>query len=247
MVFVIGVTGGIASGKSTVCRILERKLSSIDGYNLVVIDGDKVGHRAYEVDGPCYTALVEHFGPSVVSDDGTRSINRRALGGIVFGDLSQMRVLESIVWPWMRSAIEKQCRDLVAGKETEESSSNTRTIVVFEAAVLLEAGWEDLCDVVWVSYVEPQLARERIMSRNGLSAEEADLRINAQMSNADRFTRLRAQDILLENNRSTEQLEIKVNEELHKTLSKSGASPPFAYLSPTTSKSVNDKNDAPLP
>jgi len=175
MVLVIGVTGGIASGKSSVCAQLKEVVAGLDAFSLVVIDGDKLGHRAYEVGTPCYDKLVTHFGPEVVAED--KQIDRRALGGIVFMDPAQMRQLESIVWPTIRGFIEAQLAELRSnsgegrGEDASDSSpSSSSAVVVLEAAVMLEAAWEDLCDVLWITHVDPAVARERLMQRNSFTA-----------------------------------------------------------------------------
>src|SRR4051812_43823320 len=90
---VVGLTGGIASGKSVVSEMLGER-------GAVVIDADKVGHDAYRRGTGCYDAVVAAFGPDVVGADG--EIDRKALGGKVFGDPAQRKRLEGIVWPWMR-------------------------------------------------------------------------------------------------------------------------------------------------
>jgi dephospho-CoA kinase len=165
---VIGLTGGIASGKSVVSQMLAER-------GALVIDADKVGHEAYRKGSGCYDAVVDAFGPDVVGPDG--EIDRKALGARAFGDPAQRKRLEGIVWPWMRRTMDGR----LAGIRTEGTP-----VVVLEAAVLIEADWIPIVDQVWVVTVSPEIARERLMARNGLTAEQADARINAQLTNADR-------------------------------------------------------------
>lgn len=165
---VIGLTGGIAAGKSTVSETL-RDLGA------VVIDADKVGHEAYQPGADAYEALVSHFGREIVADDG--QIDRRKLGGIVFADPAQRQALQDIVWPRMKQMM----RDRLAEHRAQGVGA-----VVIEAAVLIEAGWTDLVDEVWVVQVDVPVALSRLMSRNGLSEADAMARINSQLSNNER-------------------------------------------------------------
>ncbi|HYM14055.1 MAG TPA: dephospho-CoA kinase [Dehalococcoidia bacterium] len=168
MTVIIGLTGGIASGKSVVGQMLAE-------LGALVIDADKVGHEAYARGTGCYDAVVAAFGAEVVGPDG--EIDRKALGGKVFGDPAQRRRLESIVWPWMRETMDARLRQLRA---------DGVPVVVLEAAVLIEADWIPLVDQVWLVEVSPEVARERLMARNGLTAEQAAARISAQLSNGER-------------------------------------------------------------
>jgi len=188
---VIGLTGGIASGKSVVSQMLAE-------HGALVIDADKVGHEAYAPGSGCYEAVVEAFGRDIVAPDG--SIDRRALGGKVFGDAGQRKRLEGIVWPWMRATMAERLAAL---------RRDDVPVVVLEAAVLIEADWIPLVDQVWAVVTAPAVARERIMSRNGLTAEQADARIAAQLTNAEREARAQ---VVIENNASMEELRRRVDD-----------------------------------
>ncbi|CAM9872252.1 unnamed protein product [Sphacelaria rigidula] len=170
---VVGLVGGIASGKSTVSHALAEYCG------LAVIDADKLGHESYSPGTRCFGKLVDEFGRKIVAGDGT--IDRRALGEVVFGDPSNMARLQGIVWPEIRQLAQKRITSL--GKEGVDS-------VVLEAAVLLEAGWDDMCDELWVVQVPPYVARARLMERNNFSEEQAEKRIAAQpMTNEERAAR----------------------------------------------------------
>ena len=173
----IGLTGGIASGKSTVVELLHE-------FGAATIDADKLGHQTYEPGTDTFNAVVAAFGDELVADDGT--IDRRVLGGKVFGKPDQLKRLTDIVWPGIRALAAAEL-DRLAGEGTE--------VAVLEAAVLIEAEWQDLVDEVWVVSVSPDAARERLMARNNMSAEDADARINSQLSNDER---LRHADIVLD-------------------------------------------------
>ena len=183
---VIGLTGGIASGKSTAARHLETR-------GALMIDADKLGHRAYEPDTEAFRKVVEAFGDDIVGDDG--QINRRALGGKVFGNPGELDRLTGIVWPEIRK---------MALAEIDAARTEGKTkAVVLEAAVLLEAGWQDIVDEVWVVYAEREQAIARAMARDGLDEAAVSARIDAQMTNEQRIEQ---SDVAFENATTAEAL-----------------------------------------
>ena len=186
----IGLTGGIASGKSTVSQRLAQK-------DAVIVDADQLGHQTYEPCTDTYDQVVSAFGRDVVAEDG--SIDRLVLGGKVFGDPEQMTRLTDIVWPGILRLAEAEFKRLAA--------AGTK-FVVLEAAVMIEAEWTDVVDEVWVVTAPPLVARERLMNRNGFSAEEADTRIQSQISNADR---LEHADVVLDTDCSLEAVHNRVD------------------------------------
>ena len=181
----IGLTGGIASGKSTVAEFFREQ-------GVPVIDADILGHRTYDPGTGTFAAVVATFGNDVVADDGT--IDRRVLGGKVFGKPEEMTRLTDIVWPGIRALASEELSALeVAGNG----------IVLLEAAVLLEAGWQDMADEIWVTTVEPDGAVTRLGERNGLDEAAARARIDSQLSNEERIA---AADVVIENNGTREEL-----------------------------------------
>ncbi len=167
-VHVIGLTGGIASGKSTVARMLAE-------HGAAVLDADLLGHEAYEPGTEAWRTIRATFGEGILQPDGR--IDRRKLGAIVFADPEAMRRLTDIVWPAIKTELRhrlEEYRDAGAG------------VVVVEAAVLLEAGWDDQVDEVWAVTVDPATALERLSARIGMTDEEARRRVAAQMTNAER-------------------------------------------------------------
>mgnify|MGYP002682647822 FL=1 len=156
---VIGLTGGIASGKSTVTRFFKDR-------DIPVIDADVLGHRTYDPGTDTFAAVVKAFGDDLVAPDGT--IDRRVLGGKVFGKPDELKRLTDVVWPGIRK---------LASEALSEFEAAGNTLVVLEAAVLFEAGWEDLVEDVWVVVVEPDLAVQRLATRNGLDEAAARARI----------------------------------------------------------------------
>jgi dephospho-CoA kinase len=182
---VIGLTGGIASGKSLVSQRLAER-------GAVVIDADKLGHESYRRGTETYQALVKKFGRDVVGPDG--EIDRRALGAQVFGDTEARQRLQDIVWPAIRR---------LAVERLEALRGAGVPVVVLEAAVLIEADWLDLVDEVWLVITSPETARRRMMERNGLSREQADERMSAQLTNEQR--KRRAQ-VVIENDGTLDEL-----------------------------------------
>ncbi len=168
----VGLTGGIASGKSTVARELASRGAR-------VIDADKLGHRAYEPGSEAHRQVIAAFGPEVRSPEGL--IDRPALGAKVFGKPDQLKRLTDIVWPEIRRLAAAE----IAAIRAEELSA----VVVLEAAVLFEAGWEPLVDEIWVVMVDRDTAVARAVMRGGLSGEQAEARIEAQLTNAERKKR----------------------------------------------------------
>ncbi len=187
---VIGLTGGIASGKSLVTEQLAER-------GATVIDADKVGHASYLKGSETFRELVQEFGEEIVGADG--EIDRKALGGKVFGDPAARRRLEGIVWPAMRTMMEAQLETLRA---------DGSGIVVIEAAVLIEADWLPIVDEVWVVSASPDTARKRLFERNGLNEEQAEARLQAQLANDARRSHA---DVVIENNGTVEELAAAVD------------------------------------
>lgn len=186
---VIGLTGGIASGKSTVAQRLR-------DHGATVIDADLVGHEMYQPHSPAWAALIETFGPEIVGAEQT--IDRRVLGGIVFGDADQMKKLTDILWPQMKQVMRERLADL--------ERADTK-VAVLEAAVLIEASWQDLVGEIWATVVSPDVAVARLRQRNGLSEEQARARLASQISNEERSGRA---DIVIDNSGSVEDLDLRV-------------------------------------
>jgi len=177
---IICLTGGIAAGKSTAARYFATRGAK-------VIDADQLGHATYEAGTCANDRLVETFGDAVRAEDG--GIDRKALGGMVFGKPEALKQLTDIVWPEIRLLAEAQTQSLV--------KEDPRAIVILEAAVLFEAGWEDIGDATWVVITEPEVAIARAMARDGLTREAVEKRLSSQISNADRAARA---DLVIENN-----------------------------------------------
>lgn len=167
----IGLTGSIASGKSTVTRAL-RELG------VPVVDADAIVREVQEPGTPVLAAIAREFGPGVIRPDG--SLDRAALGAVVFRDPARRKALEAIVHPAVRQRVQD---------EIERYRAEGRPLVVLDLPLLFETGWGSLADEIWVVYVDRETQKRRLMARDGLSAEEAELRIAAQMDLEEKVAR----------------------------------------------------------
>ena len=175
----IGITGGIASGKSTVARIIREM-----GYR--VLDADQLTRQVVEPGKPAYQEVVRVFGREVLRPDG--SLDRKKLAGIIFNDAGQRRKLEQIIHPAVKTVIKQ---------ELEEFSRNGGQILFVEVPLLYEAGWEDFFDAVWVVTVKPELQQERLLGREGITPQEAAQRIATQWPLSQKA---KLADLVIENN-----------------------------------------------
>src|SRR5512135_42037 len=163
--YLIGLTGNIATGKSTVAKILSE-------LGATVIDADELTHELQRKGTATYAAIVAAFGSAILNAAG--EIDRRVLGSIVFADPEKMRQLEAILHPAV--AIESQHRLIEA----------PTPIVVYEAIKLIEAGRAAMCDAVWVVTAKYEIQLERLMRDRKMSEPEARTRIEAQPPQSDK-------------------------------------------------------------
>lgn len=185
----IGLTGGIGSGKSTVAGMLAER-------GAYVIDADRVGHDVYRPGSEGFRRVQEAFGAAVVAADGT--IDRRVLGARVFDDGQALARLNALLHP----LIGEELRDRITAAVAEDPD---RPVVV-EAAIMLEAGWR-FFERIWVVVVDRETAIARVTSSRGLTREEVERRIDAQMTNEERRRRA---DLVIENDGSIEALRAQV-------------------------------------
>ena len=160
----VGLTGGIATGKSAVGRMFVEL-----GCHL--IDADRIVHRLFEPGQAVYKAVVQEFGDSIIASDGT--IDRKVLGDIVFEDPQVREKLNSLVHP---ATIQYQQDWLL-----ELEGSDPQGIGIVEAALMIEVGTYKNYDKLIVAACPPELQKQRLRSRSGLSGEQIDARIRAQM------------------------------------------------------------------
>jgi dephospho-CoA kinase len=193
--FVLGLTGNIACGKSTVGALLSQH------YGADYVDADQLVHALYAPGTPETQAIAERFGQDLLKPDGT--IDRRRLGDIVMADASALKDLERILDPGVRRAIE------------DRLTRSSARVIVLDAIRLIEGGLFQRCDVVWVAVCDPDLQVQRLQSSRRFSAEQASLRVAAQAPVEDK---LRHASAVLHNNGSLEDLAAHVAEAWSRTV-----------------------------
>lgn len=187
---VIGLVGGIGSGKSTAAAILAE-------LGAEVINADLIGHGVYEPGTPGFDAIVAEFGDQVVGADGR--IDRKRLGALVFADASALARLNAIVHPLIRAEIERRI-------EEARRAERVRAVVV-EAAILLEAGWRSLVDQVWVMSARREDVVSRLALQRGMAESDTAARIGKQMSDNERRA---VADVVIENQGSLDELRVRL-------------------------------------
>ncbi|MFC3802561.1 dephospho-CoA kinase [Cohnella sp. GCM10012308] len=160
----IGLTGGIATGKSTVARMLVARGAAL-------VDADRIAREIVEPGQASLARIAERFGAEVIREDGT--LDRRMLGSIVFANAEERKALEAITHP----AIRELMRERIDALEAERPDR----LVVADIPLLYESGLQHLYEGVMVAYVPREIQRIRLIQRDGLSPEEADKRLGAQM------------------------------------------------------------------
>ena len=194
MVRIIGITGSIASGKSTVTEFLRQQ-----GYK--VIDADQVVHELQEPGGRLYQALLSTFGPAILQEDGR--LDRPKLGAMIFGDPELLAKSSQIQNQIIREELAGR-RDLLAEKED---------IFFMDLPLLFELGYETWFDQVWLVDVTEETQLCRLMARNALSQKEAEKRIAAQLSLQEKRNRA---DVLIDNNGPLELTQEQLRDTLQK-------------------------------
>ncbi|MDN0194879.1 dephospho-CoA kinase [Streptomyces sp. S.PNR 29] len=192
----VGLTGGIGAGKSEVSRLLVE-------CGAVLIDADRIAREVVAPGTPGLAAVVEAFGEEILAEDGT--LNRPALGSIVFADPEKLAVLNSIVHPLVGAR----------SRELEEAAAED-AVVVHDVPLLTENGLAPLYDVVVVVDAPPTTQLDRLVRLRGMTEQDARARMAAQ---ATREQRLKIADIVIDNDVPLERLEQRVKEvwaELHR-------------------------------
>lgn len=195
---VLGVTGGTGVGKTEVCRILQEQGGKI-------IDADRITRRLQEQGQPVYEEIVSRFGTEILKEDGT--LDRKKLGGIVFHDREKLAALNRIVHRRVSEEIKKQ----VEAYRREGSVP----FVVLDVPIPVEEGFFDTADRIWAVIANDDLRIRRLRSRMGLTEEEAERRIAAQMTNREYEA---IADVPIENESGREELKKLVLLELQRFL-----------------------------
>jgi len=188
---VIGLTGGIGSGKSTVSKFLKE-------LGAVIIDADKVGHEAFKSDTELWREVVAAFGRQILKPSG--EIDRNKLGEMVFGNPELLSRLNQIMHPRMYALVKAQL---------EEYRRQGVRVVVLEAPLLLEAGWASLVGEVWVTVASESTVLRRLQEQVGLSEQQSLARIRSQLPSGER---IKQADVVIDTDCSLDELRTKVKE-----------------------------------
>lgn len=163
---ILGLTGGIACGKSTISAYLKE-------FGLPVIDADECSRAVVEKGSIGLEKLTEIFGNKILENDGT--LNRKALGQIVFSDSEQLSLLNSVMEPLIREEISRRL-----------NQENNADLVVLDAPLLIEQHYDKICDFIMTIDVPKEIQLERLIERDNLSEDEAKSRIESQLSSRER-------------------------------------------------------------
>jgi len=186
---IIGLTGGIGSGKSTVAQFLA-------GLGAVIIDADKIGHEVLKPNTEAWQEVVASFGRQILTPNG--DIDRKKLGEIVFENPESLLKLNQIMHPRIYEKVRAQLGEYRQGGVS---------VVVLEAPLLLEAGWASLVDKIWVTVASRATVLRRLQERVGLSELESTARITSQLSAEERVGRA---DVIIDTDCDLDELEAKV-------------------------------------
>ena len=188
---VIGLTGGIASGKSTISSIL-RELGAY------IVDADIIARSVVQKGEKAYNEIVQHFGSEILMPNG--EINRKGLGHIVFSDIEKLKLLNSITHPEIINRVLKK---------VEEYKCIGAKVVVIDAAILIEMGLYSYCDSIWLVIVDRETQIYRLMERDKFAYMDALNRIHAQYNNEKKA---QLADVIIDNNKPIEEVKEKIEE-----------------------------------
>ena len=177
---IIGITGGVGAGKSTILDHLEKQ------YNACVLQADKIGHLVMEPGGICYGQVIALFGKQIIKND--KTIDRKMVSDVVFAHEEMRQKLDDIIHPAVKSYILDKI---------EEQKKAGYTLMIVEAALLLEDHYDAFCDKVWYIHTDQEIRIERLMSSRGYTREKAENIIARQATEG--FFREHA-DYIIQNN-----------------------------------------------
>jgi len=192
---IIGVTGNIGSGKSTVCQILAQ-------LGATIIDADKLAHETYKPHSKTWQELITAFGKNIVKAN--QEIDRQKLGQMVFSDPDALAKLNQIVHPGVYH---------LAQERIETYRCQKLKAIIVEATLLLEAGWTDLVDKVWLIIAPQDVAIQRLIHHKGIPETQILNRLKSQMPTQEK---MRCADEIIYNDGTIPQLEAKVTRFWHK-------------------------------
>ncbi|MCQ2468508.1 MAG: dephospho-CoA kinase [Ruminococcus sp.] len=163
-VMVVGLTGQTGAGKSTVAKVFEEN-------GFAIIDADIVARKVVEKGTQCLDEIADFFGNGVITDEGT--LNRPALAGIVFSDKAKLETLDTIIYPYITGEILNMIKRFSADGEK---------LILLDAPTLFESHADDFCEIIISVLADPDIREQRIISRDGITSEQARKRMNSQMS-----------------------------------------------------------------
>lgn len=190
MTYFLGLTGGIATGKSTADEFFKKK-------NIPIVDSDQIAHELMAKDQASYQAIVGHFGNEILAADG--EIDRKKLGSIVFNDKNQLKRLNELTHPLILNNMEE--------KITQYQAQGV-PLVILDIPLLFEDDLSHYCDATLLVTAPPQLELSRLMARNNLSKEDAQKRIASQMPLSEKE---KLADYVIENAGTVNDLENKLS------------------------------------
>ena len=185
----VGLTGGIAAGKSAVVKILRE-------HNVRVIDCDQLAHAAVEPGSRCLKKIAALFGPTALAADG--SLNRQFIAECIFSEPEKRRALEEIIHPYVKSRMLS---------ESQVGFSRGEQLVVADVPLLFEVGWQQLFAEIWLVVCDDELRISRIMTRDGLDRVAAEMRLAAQLP---QLKKIPLADKIIDNNSTIAVMEQRV-------------------------------------
>lgn len=191
---IIGITGGIGSGKSTVSKYVEHK-----GFK--IIDADKIARKLLDIGEDAYTKTVEFFGDDILNPD--KSIDRKKLGNIVFSSKEKRKILNKIT----HGEVEKKILREI--KESEEKEK----IVFLDVPLLFEVGMDKLCDKVWLIVADEEVKIQRLLKRDKITRREIVEKFKSQMPDKEKKERA---DFVIDNSKKEEALYLQIDKLLEK-------------------------------
>lgn len=192
---VIGITGGVGAGKSTVLEYLRDRTDS------VLVQADLVGHEVMEPDGSCFAAVVKLFGKEILGEDGR--IDRGRVASIVFQDGKMLEKLNQIIHPAVKAEVLRRI---------QEAKEKGRSFFFLEAALIFEDHYDAICDDLWYIYADESIRRQRLMDSRGYSKEKADSIFANQLT--EEFFRSHC-GYVIENNGDLSETYRQIEERIH--------------------------------
>lgn len=194
---IIGLTGGIATGKTAVSNYLA------DTYKFPILDADIYAREAVHPGSPILDSIVERYGAGILLPD--RHLNRPELGNIIFCNTAERQWLEQQIHPYVRRRLIETTQSYISQLSLVSTSTLTVILVV---PLLFEANMTDLCTEIWVVYCSPSVQLKRLMQRDGLNVDRANARINTQLPILEKCQKA---DFVLDNSSTLDSLFVQID------------------------------------